>query len=106
MAEHLLVCERGGKGARAVFIHEIRIRSAKSALRRGSRSSILAPGPERARLRDLWATIVLGPARPKFACRIKTAHCKQQWNLQRPGNFVCETSDEAPRMTANDNERQ
>jgi hypothetical protein len=36
--------------------------------------------------RYVRATIVLGPSRPKFACRIKMAHCKQQWNPQRLGN--------------------
>jgi hypothetical protein len=65
-------------------------------------------GPNRARWRGVRAAIALGPARPKFACRIKTGHCKQQWNPERLGNFACKTSDQAPRMmqiTININER-
>jgi hypothetical protein len=82
MAEHLLDWERGGKGARAVFIHEIRIRYAKIALGRRRRSRALvdfSTGTKAGSFAPyVRATIVLGPSRPKFACRIKTAHCKQQ----------------------------
>jgi hypothetical protein len=95
MAEHLLDCEAGGKRARPVFIHEIRIRSAKIAPgRRRSRALVdFSTGAKAGSFaRHVRATIVLGPSRPKFACRIKTAHCKQQWNLQRLGNFVCKAA--------------
>jgi hypothetical protein len=29
--------------------------------------------------------VALDPPRPKFACRIKTAYCKEQLDLQAPG---------------------
>jgi hypothetical protein len=56
MAEHLLDWKRGGKGARAVFIHEIRIRSAKIDIGRRRRSRALvdfSTGTKAGRLRDM-----------------------------------------------------
>ncbi|HWF93370.1 MAG TPA: hypothetical protein VG291_00260 [Xanthobacteraceae bacterium] len=105
---HLLVCKGDGKGAGTVFIHEIRIRSAEIADRHRSRALVdfSAGAKAGSYARYVRAAIVLGPSRPKFACRIKMAHCKQQSNLQRLGNFVCKTGDEAPRMTVNNNEHQ
>jgi len=70
-----------------------------------ARSLISVAGPKQIRLRDLRITIALDRSRLKFACRIKTAHCKYN-EFTTPEKFCVQRQRDAPRMTANNNEHQ
>jgi hypothetical protein len=49
--------------------------------------------------------IVLAPSRRKFACKIKVAHCKQQW-IRTTGEFRVQRQRRAPPPTAKNNKHQ
>jgi hypothetical protein len=107
MAEHLLVCGRRGKGAGAVFTHEIRIRSAKIAL--GHRRCPLvdfSPGPNRTRLRDVRAAIIFLVPRARNSPAESRRLFVNNNGIRSLGNFVRKPSDQAPPMTADNNEHQ
>ena len=53
----------------------------------------------------IGGSLSLNPARLKFACRIKTAHCKYN-EFATPEKFRVQRQRDAPRMTANNNEHQ